>query len=365
MSSINFRLAEESDNDGILELSRRCPQEGMITFFVNRTPRFNTLHRTLDPDAWHFVACRENTIIGLIGVVHFQANVLSVNRKVAYMLDLRLDEAYRSGTTAYRLVKTAVDHLYASDIDIVLANFVTNNNQSLAFTKGRAKIPTALYLGRNRIYNLLPLFSLKTDKRFEVGSLRKEEIPEVVELYQKYSLNFKIAPIVTEERIRKYLDTINGLFPDHFLTARENGKIKAVTALWDEHHYSSYQVLKLTSQINFVNGAIKFLSHFMRTPHPVKIDEPLRQLSLVLYAHDDCLPALNTLFRTVNNLSRGSEYTLITLYSQEKDPVFNALKNFLSVSVHSELYLFAKDPKILELLEQNPAPVLFDLSMIM
>lgn len=363
MSSIYFRKAVESDNDGILDLSRRCPQEGMITFFVNRTPCFNTLQRLLDPEAWHFVACREDTIIGLIGVVHFQANVLGVNRKVAYMLDLRLDEAYRSGTTAYRLVKTAVDHLYASDVDIVLANFIADNNRSLEFTKSRAKIPAALFLGRNRIYNLLPLFPVKTDKRFEVGSLREEDIPEVVELYQKYSLNFNIAPIVSEERIRKYLDTIDGFSRSRFLIARENGKIKAVTALWDDHHYKSYQVLKLTSQINFVNNLFKVLSLFMRTPHPVCINEPLRQMSLVLYAHDDCLPALNTLFRTINNLGRGSEYTLITLYAQEKDPVFSALKNFLSVSVNSELYLFAKDQKIFEQLEQNPAPVLFDLSM--
>ena len=30
---------------------------------------------------------------------------------------------------------------------------------------------------------------------------------------------------------------------DNFLVARENGKIRAVTALWDEHPYKSYQVL--------------------------------------------------------------------------------------------------------------------------
>jgi hypothetical protein len=147
--------------------------------------------------------------------------------------------------------------------------------------------------------------------------------------------------------------------------ARENGKIRAMTALWDEHHYKSYQVLKLTSRIEIVNGLIKFLSHFMRVPHPIRKNEPLRQLSLVMYAHDDCPEAMTSLFRHINNLTRGSAYTLITLYAQEKDPIFSTLKDFAGVSIHSEMYLFAKDPMVFEILEQNPAPVMIDLTMIL
>jgi hypothetical protein len=365
MSAIHFRLAEESDNDGILDLARRCPQEGMITFFVNRTPHFNTLHRLLDPDAWHYVACTENRIIGLVGVVHFQAMVLGVSRKVAYMLDLRVDEAYRSGTTAFRLVKTAIDHLQKSDVDMVIANFVKDNKRPLVFTSGRGGLPMAYYLGRNRILNLLPVYNMKPDSRFEIGPLQEKDIPEIIEIYRGYGTNFKIAPIISETHFREYIRSIDGLSKEKFLVAKENGEIRAVTALWDEHIYKSYQVLKLTSKISLVNGLMKFLSHFMRVPHPIRKNEPLRQLSLVLYAHDDCHEAMTSLFRYINNIMRGSEYTLITLYSQENDLIFSTLKDFKGVSIHSEMYLFAKDPTVFEQLEQNPAPVMFDLTMIL
>jgi predicted N-acetyltransferase YhbS len=365
MSAIHFRLAEESDNEGIIELEKRCPQEGMITFFINRTPRFNTLHLLLDSEAWHYVACTEDKIIGLVGVVHFQANVLGKNRKIGYMLDLRVDEAYRSGTTAYRLVKTAIDHLRNSDTDMVIANFVTHNKKPLVFTGGRGGLPLAHYLGRNRILNLLPLYYMQPDNRFEIGTLRENEIPELLELYQNYSRNFKIAPIITADRFRKYLSHVDGLSPEHFLVAKENGKIKAMTALWDEHTYKSYQVLKLTPQIRMVNGLIKFLSHFIRVPHPIRINEPLRQFSLVFYAHDDCPEAINSLFRHINNITLGSEYTLIMLYTQENDPIFSTLKNFKGVSVNSEMYLFAKDTSVFEKLIEDPSTVLLDLTMIL
>jgi predicted N-acetyltransferase YhbS len=365
MSAIHFRLAEESDNEGILELAKRCPQEGMITFFVNRTPRFNTLHRLLDPDAWHFVACREDQIIGLVGVVHFQANVSGKNNKIAYMLDLRVDEAYRNGITAFRLVKTAIDHLQKSDADMVIASFVKDNKRPMVFTSGRGGLPTAYYLGRNRILNLLPVHDMKPDNRFEIDTLQEKDIKEIIEVYRSYASNFKIAPIITEERFRKYMSTVEGLSIDHFLVAKENGKIRAVTALWDEYPYKSYQVLRLTSQISLVNGLMKFLSHFMRVPYPIRKNEPLRQLSLVMYAHDECPQAMNSLFRHINNMSRGSEYTLITLYTQENDPIFHTLKNFPGVSIQSEMYLFAKDSSVFEKLREDSSTVLFDLSMIL
>jgi hypothetical protein len=285
--------------------------------------------------------------------------------KIGYMLDLRVDEAFRRGTTAYRLVKTAVDHLYASDVDMVIANFVKDNHRSLVFTKGRGKLPMAHYLGRNLILNLIPILPMKMDARYETGCIMEQDIPEVVELYGKYSRKFNISPVISEELFRKYLTNISGLSPEHFLVARENGKIKAVTACWDEHLYKSYQVLKLTPQITWVNRLIQFLSLFMKVPHPIRLNEPLRQLSLVLYAHDECPAALNNLFRHVNNVYRGSEYTLIMLYAQEKDPVFDLMKNFKAVSVQSEMYLFAKDPSVLSKLNEKTLPVQFDLSMIL
>jgi len=168
---------------------------------------------------------------------------------------------------------------------------------------------------------------------------------------------------MTEDRFRKYLGSINGLSLDNFLVVRENGKIKAVTAVWDEHAYKSYQVLRLNFSIRVVAGILNFLSLFMKVPHPIRINEPLRQLSLVLYAHDDCPEALDNLFRYVNNINLGSDYTLIMLYAQENDPVFRFMKKFTGISVRSELYLFAKETQLLERLKKDSSGVLFDITM--
>ncbi|HSW68471.1 MAG TPA: hypothetical protein VLH16_07815, partial [Bacteroidales bacterium] len=151
----------------------------------------------------------------------------------------------------------------------------------------------------------------------------------------------------------------------NFLIARENGKIKAIIGMWNEHFYKSYQVLKFNSAIKLTMGALRFLSMFMRVPQPIRLNEPLRQLSLVLYAHDNCPQALETLIRHANNINLGSEYTLVTLYAYESDPLFKRLKGFKGVNVKSEMHLFAKDATVLAELINNPAPVQLDLAMIL
>ncbi len=365
MSSIYIRFAEDADNDKIMDLAKRCPQEGMITYFPNRSPQFNTIHRLLDPNAWHLVACKGDQIIGLVGVINFKAMVLGKVCRAGYMLDLRVDKDYRGGTTAYKLIKAAADHLYQSDLDMVIANFLKDNKRPLVFTSGRGGLPTAHYLGDNKIFNILPISLMKLNSRFEIYEAKEEDIPEIIELYRKYGANAKIAPIITEELFRKYIGLVDGLSLSNFLIARENGNIKAITAFWDEHKYKTYQVLKFNFSIKLATNILRILSLFMKVPRPIRINEPLRQLTLVMHAHDNCPEALDTLFRHINNINIGSDYTLIMVYAQESDPIFRFMKKYIGVTVKSEMYILARDISLFEKLDDDPSSVQFDLTMIL
>lgn len=206
---------------------------------------------------------------------------------------------------------------------------------------------------------------MKISNRFVIEKPSNDDIPELIALYNQYAKAFRIAPEISLESFNHMINSIEGLSLDAFLVARENGKIKAVTAAWDEHLYKSYQVLKLNLPIKIVTGLMRFLSIFMKTPYPIRLNQPLRQLSLVLYAHDNCPEALEQLFRKINNEHLGANYTMITLYAQEKDPVFDLVKKFVGVSVKSEMHLFAKDMSVFDKLRESEAPVMLDLVQVL
>ncbi|MCK7535837.1 MAG: hypothetical protein MZV63_35055 [Marinilabiliales bacterium] len=97
-----------------------------------------------------------------------------------YMLDLRVDKAYRSGITAIKLLRAAEDHIRRSDADLVVANFLKDNKRSLVFTSGRGGLPAAHYLGTNRIFNIIPIRRMALDKSYEIEKLTEKDIPEIV-----------------------------------------------------------------------------------------------------------------------------------------------------------------------------------------
>lgn len=360
MGALHIRIAEENDNEKILELASRCPQEGMITFYPDRKPRFNTLHRIVDPGAFHYVACDGDDIIGLIGVIHFETRILDKVRKIGYILDLKMLPAYRQGITSFRLVKTAVEHLQASDVEMVMVNFLKDNKRPMVFTSGRGGLPPACYLGDNRIFNMFPVRFMALDNRFVIEEPSEEDIPDMVSLLQRYADTFRIGPVVTEAVFRNYL-SLEGLSLDHFLVARQDGRLRAMTACWDEHTYKSYNVLRLKPATTALVRLMRLVSLFWRMPRPVRMNEPLRQLSLVLFAHDNCPEALDTLFRHVNNIHLGGEYSMLTIYAQERDPMFRYLNKHYGVSIRSEMHLFAKDMTIFNKLKDTTQPALLDL----
>jgi hypothetical protein len=363
MGKITIRLAQESDNDSILALAERCPQEGMISFWVNRSPRFNSVHRLLDHDAFHYVACEGERVIGLVGVIHFQASMLGKHCRVAYIMDLRLDNAWRNGTTAFKMIKGATDYLLNGKVDYVIGNFLKDNKRPTVFASGRAGIPKGFHMGDNRVFNIIPLLNKPVDSRYEISSPTEADLPELVRLYTRYTASYRMAPVYSEDRLRFLLKNLQGFSLENFLVARQNGVVKAVTAVWDENNYKSYQVTRLNSKIKIANALLKAMSMVIKVPAPIRVNQPLKQKSLILYAHDNNPVALTALFKEVNNRHRGTDYTLLTLYAQERDPVFECIKDLQGIDIKSEMYLFCQDTSKYEPLAASNLPDLLDISL--
>lgn len=343
---LQFRVAEPGDNDAILALADRCPQEGMISFTVHRKPRFDTLLKLLDPNSWHYVACDGDEVVGLIGVIHFNVTLHGKPSTCAYMMDFRVDPRYRSTTATFRLVKGAVDRILQSDADFVIGNFLKANNKPTVFASGRAGFPPGHHLGDNKVFNIIPWRNLSISPKYRIRQANVSDIPQLAALYARYASSFRMAPIIDEHRLQNLTSTVNGLSIDHFIVACEGNTIRAVTAIWDEHYYRHYQVQRVNAQIKWANRMVRALRLFRTMPQPIELDAPLKQRSLVLYAHDGDHEALAALFRHANNMLRGADCTLLSLYTRDNDPIIPYLSGLTGISVSSEMYLYANDASL-------------------
>ena len=335
-----IRLAEDSDNQAVLELSSRCAQSGMVTMYPDRSPVFNRIHSLLDPDSYHLISINADRVVGSLGTLHSDFFFQDKPVRTAYFMDFRVDPDFRLGLTAYRMVKRAIEFENGSGIRMALATLLKNNEAPMVFTKGRGGFPASLYLGDNRVYSYVPIRRLKTSNRFSIRRAMESDIPGLVALYNRFYRSYRLAPRMTEEIFRHYITKIEGLSLDRFFVACEGSEIKAVLAAWDAKSIKRYMVTQSNYRVKLISGLVKFLAYFGRMPEPIRVNEPLKQLSLVLYAHDESTDALAALFRHLNNLNIGGQYSLIQVQVHADDPANVSLKGLTGISVYSEIHFF-------------------------
>ena len=67
-------------------------------------------------------------------------------------------------------------------------------------------------------------------------SATRDDVPELVEFYNQQAQPFQYAPVLTKDWLRQ-LDGSNGLRLSDFQLLRENGRLRACLALWDQRRF--------------------------------------------------------------------------------------------------------------------------------
>lgn len=166
-----------------------------------------------------------------------------------------------------------------------------------------------------------------------------------------------------EKQFRHYLENLSGLNLSQFLIAKENDQIKAVLAAWDLSSYRRFVVTRRSSQIQMVNLLFRILSPVIRMPSPIRLNQPLAQKTIILYAHDDCPDALADLVKTTNNDLRGKEYTMLQLFVHEDDPILPHLKGLTKVTIPVDIHVFTDTANLAESLKNDPGQVHLEFPM--
>jgi ribosomal protein S18 acetylase RimI-like enzyme len=308
--------------------------------YPDRSPVFNQVHKLLDPESYHAIALAGSRVVGTLGILHTDFWLKGAPVHTAYIMDFKVDPGFRLGLTAYRMVKRSIDFEKESGTRMALATFLRNNEASIVFARGRGGFPASLHLGDNRVFSFVPVRKMKPAGRFTIRRATEADIPALVALYNRFYATYLLAPRIDEATLRHYMTRIEGLGKESFWLACEGEAVRAVMAAWDAHSVKRYMVTKSNFRVKLISGLVKFLSLFGRMPEPIGVNEPLKQLTLVMYAHDGDIEALTALIRHINNLHVGGDYSLIQIQIHEDDPAGACLRGLAGVSVFSEIHLF-------------------------
>src|SRR5580704_3318838 len=114
---IEIRQADESDNEGLLTLTRITPMAGAISLRIDRDPDFFALLR-LRGSGKVFVAARGRQIIGCVSVALRTAYISGVPETIAYIGDMKVHPIFSGSSVAVRLMNALEADMRSLGIDV-------------------------------------------------------------------------------------------------------------------------------------------------------------------------------------------------------------------------------------------------------
>lgn len=343
--SVEIRSFKEEDNSQLLELAKKCPMEGDIEAYIDRSPRFMDFYYLTDKNPTLLVATEKDKILGCLGSSHFNAHVNSNNHNISVWGDFKVAPESRGSKAAIYLFNEIYNEDVKRDNEFSIVSILKGNKKSLSFTKGKGKVPKAQQIDDYVFYSVLPILKLKTNKKYKIEKLSDDRIEDVVDLYNTYYSGLNLTPRYTVESFKETIKRYK-LTYDDFYIAVENDKVKAVVAAWDQYDIQRYIVNQYTGKIKLLVSLYGLLRPFMKMPKSPQKGKPLRFMFLSLFAH---IPgeteAMKTLVRHIHNNIRGKEYSFYNICFRENDELCNILKGTVNSTVYTHNFAFCTNPE--------------------
>lgn len=335
-----IRKATKKDNEELLNLLKNCPMKDGFEFYIDRSPDFFKLYEIQDCDYKVLVYIRDEKIVGVIGSLVKDVFIDGKEEQVVMIGDLYILPEFRKGRILPRLMKEIIDQ-NKDKYSLGMSSYEEENFDSIATAKGRMGFPAGELLCEYNLYSLIPIFKIKTKKELEFVDATEADISEMVNLYNEYYKNFDFAPKYTNKSLLKIIkDTPNLDFLD-FKLCKHNGKIIAISALWEASDVQKMVVSKLGFIFKILSILISLLSLIPGyRGKQFKSKTPVNFLWHCFNAYKEEDDFLQLLYN-INNKIRKSNYLLSFITFDSNDNINSKFKKLLKTKMRHKVFFFS------------------------
>ncbi|MCK4455954.1 MAG: GNAT family N-acetyltransferase [Thermoplasmata archaeon] len=187
-----IRSPEPEDNEELIQLDRVAPEEGLISYYVDRRPRY-----IRQPDAegfFPYVAEEDGRIVGVIFSSIDELHVTGEPRTCDYISSLRVHPEYRRRGIGSALIDRAVERGKEGGADVFWAVIMGKNSASSRTFK---KCGFEIVGGHG-----FRVLTSKGRKRFSDASLREAaegDFDDVVTLFSSFHKDHNFKPMDTRK----------------------------------------------------------------------------------------------------------------------------------------------------------------------
>lgn len=333
------RTAQPADNAGLVALAAASPMEAGLTICVRRDPDFFALNR-IEGDRWDVgvVDGPAGDLVGCIGVAERLAFVHGVARRTVYIGDLKVHPAHRGRGVADELSRHAVrvSREMAGDDAPCLLTALAGNRGVERLLNGPRGLPQLRRFATVRSH-AIPLFFPRREARpvqYTVRRARDEDLEEMACVWRVVARERQFAPVQDTPPADLSLD-------NYWLAHRTGtGRLAGFFALWDQHSFKRTHVVRYGARLGALRRVFNLAAPFFSAPRLPKPGAALRQLAAFQVAVPASEPgALRALLDQAYAEHRRSQYALITIGLDARDPLSGALHGLMAIPTTLHAYV--------------------------
>jgi hypothetical protein len=318
---IEIRVADQTDNEGLLALSRITPMEGAISLRIERDPDFFALLR-LRGRSKVFVAVRGHEVIGCVSAASHTVYLSGVPETIAYIGDMKIHPSFSGSRVSIRLLAALRADLHQSGIDVCFCVAADGNQRVMPLFEGRLGLPRWVSLGRFLVDGLLPSPFHNGSKHYDVEPAQSTDVPAVSLLLDRFHRSRQFAPQLEEDEVARTIFRSPEVPCSKTFVARTGQRVVAAITLCDIGPLKRNVFLNAPTVLKSVLGVLRLAALPFRGFHVPSRGEALRLLSVRHFVceegHEASLPVLLSLARTEAFRDR---FSFLMLGLHERDPL--------------------------------------------
>lgn len=354
-----FRVAERKDNDSLKSVLRHNSMDSWVQLAFEREPDY--FHAdTLFGDAVTVIAEIHNDTTDVVGMYSSNLMPVYVNGQVEtvpYLGGLRVNRGYRNRFSILKYGhQSTMSLLPQGSVPYCFTSIASENHVARKLLEANLDgMPHYLPLG-NMVTVALPVAKGRDGGLMQ--SATSDDVDDLVRFYNRHARDYQFSPVLERQWLRS-LDGSTGMMLEDFLLYREDGKIKACLAVWDQRKFKQTLVRGYRFPLNHLRGIYNLAARVMGRNELPPAGSALQQVYLSFFAFD-CSSSVDAMAFVREGLSRAAEKNanVAVIGLSEQNPILqNILTAFPCQTYHSCIEIvFLHGVKQVDVAALSPQP---------
>lgn len=340
--STRIELATHKDEIELRQLLAKTAMPGMIRLSYGRDPNFFNSLDVLGKR--NQIAVARNVTGNIVGFGIRSIKSMYVNneiQQIGYLSNLRLEKKYRGNI----LLAKGFKYLHELHQDTQCPFYLTtimadNKNAKEVLLNARALLPAYHPWGKLHTYLINDSCIKSSVSNLQIEFAQPSDIREILRFLQQEGKQKQFFPHYTENDFNQESGLLRGLQYQTILVAKQNQKIAATLALWNQNSFkqilvhSYHPLLKLLRPIYNVYSKIRNKPCLVAPGNPIDFN----YAAIVCVKNNDAKLFSHILSAAVTYSNKQNK-SFLALGLHEHDSLNDVLKDFRYKLIQSNLYV--------------------------